>query len=103
MLATNGGFKMYLNNSNSNNQIFKQGNWYNIKVHLSPSGSDLYFRDTECTGWTHLEKSPIPVQEFNTVSVGLSTDQSNTELLIDDFYFLSSTYKCNFLGADNKQ
>lgn len=90
MLATNGGFKMYLNNSNSNNQIFKQGNWYNIKVHLSPSGSDLYFRDTECTGWTHLEKSPIPVQEFNTVSVGLSTDQSNTELLIDDFYFNES-------------
>lgn len=90
MLPTNGGFKIYLNNTNSNNHIFKIGNWYNIKVHLSPKGSDLYYRDAACTKWIHLEYSAIPAQEFNIVAAGLSTNQTNTELLIDDFYFNES-------------
>ncbi len=33
---------------------------------------------------------------------GKSSLSVNTPLL-QDIFFLSSTYKCNFLGADNKQ
>ena len=87
LIPTNNGYSICLKNTESNNQIFNIGNWYNIKVHISPKGSDLYYRNADCTTWTFLEHSSEPAQTFNAVSIGISTDQSNAEVHFDDFYF----------------
>ena len=87
LIPTNNGYSICLKNTVSNNQLFSVGNWYNIKVHISPKGCDLYYRNADCTTWTFLEHLSESTQAFNAVSIGISTDQSNAEVLFDDFYF----------------
>ena len=58
------------------NLVIVIGQFLKLKIKLVVSSDELHFRR------------------------GASDDD---ELLGEDTFYLSSTYKCNFLGADNKQ
>ena len=52
-----------------------------------PDGTSLFYRNSECTDWILISSNLIPSDEFDAVSIGISTSQTNAEVLIDDFYF----------------
>lgn len=85
-IPTERGFYMSLNNTPTS-KVFNIGEWYNVKVKTSPAGTSLYYRTAECSDWILLSSNSIPSDEFDAVSIGISTAQSNAEVLIDDFYF----------------
>lgn len=85
-IPTGNGYCMSLNN-NQTFKVFNIGEWYNVKVKTSPAGTFLYYRMAECSDWILLSSNTTPADEFNIVSIGISTAQSNAEVLIDDFYF----------------
>ena len=87
LIPTSEGYKIGLGNIATHDCEFKLNTWYNIKVHLNPNGSELYYRGAECTNWETLDKTTSSAKLFDIVSIGISTEQPNAEVLIDDFYF----------------
>ena len=87
IFPTSEGYKIGLGNIATHDCKFKLNTWYNIKVHLTPNGSELYYRGAECTNWETLDKTTSSAKSFDIVSIGISTDQPNAEVLIDDFCF----------------
>lgn len=86
MIPTEGGYYIS-NNGTSHKKVFSVGEWYNIKIHVHSSGSELYYREADCTEWIPIETNSIYNPPFNTISVGLSTNTPNTMMYIDDYYF----------------
>lgn len=80
------GYCMSLDYSHTS-KIFDIGKWYNVKVKTSSDGTSLYYRNSECSDWILISSSSIPSDVFDAVSIGISTNQTNAEVLIDDFYF----------------
>lgn len=85
-IPVDNGYSMSLNNSQTS-KIFNVGEWYNVKVKTSSKGTSLYYRNAECSDWILISSNSMPSDEFDAVSIGISTNQTNAEVLIDDFYF----------------
>ena len=58
------------------------------KIIFPPPPSDVILNEGLVVGFKRIDKKKF---------------QKIISLFVKDNYFLSSTYKCNFLGADNKQ
>lgn len=87
LMPQNNGYSISLKDVSISTDKFRYGEWYNIKVHISNNGSELYFRNSECGNWTLIDSNDKPSRMFNGISIGLSTIEKNFDLYIDDFYF----------------
>ncbi len=84
-------FKILLSDKSSEDEtvLFDKNTWYNIKFYIDDNTSKLWWRTKECGEWSILQEG-TGIKEFNKISVGLITAESNASVLIDDYYCHSS-------------
>lgn len=76
------------NVSQGGNHRLRYGEWYNIKVQITDDEAKLSYRTKEAGYWELLStQSQEDPNEFDAVGFGLSTEDKNVTVLLDDFYF----------------
>ena len=64
--------------------------WYNIKLHISPTKVELWYREKELpiNGWkTIVTQSIENSSSINVLALGITTSASNSCVYIDDYYY----------------
>lgn len=68
------------------------GEWYNFKVKLSSSNTNLWWRTKEASNWVN-ETSLLPPPnggQFNQITTGIRTNSNNVKVYFDDYYYNDS-------------
>ena len=64
--------------------------WYNIKLHISPTKVELWYREKELpiNGWKVIVTQSIENDSsINVLALGITTSASNSCVYIDDYYY----------------
>ena len=64
--------------------------WYNIKLHISPTKVELWYREKELpiNGWKAIVTRSIEnSSSINVLALGITTSASNSCVYIDDYYY----------------
>ncbi len=68
---------------------FKINDWLCIKVFADENSTILWWRSKECGDWVYMEEG-AGISTFNTISLGMNTNEPNIYLEFDDYYCSSS-------------
>lgn len=78
-------------NTNIGGTQLKLGEWYNIKIQISPSTATLYWRTKETGKWSnHISTRVTSTIKINQLTTGLKNSPRNVKVYFDDYYYSKS-------------